>query len=213
MAITKSQLEIFVDTYLKSLKSHLVKRRDRKFIQKAISMITAITADSPCCSDDTAVIDLHTPYDNFFTNTVRVLLTGVDRRKFGQSIQRVLDKLYNALFDPCCTEEISLTIGGTGANYAVLFSVHDPETNFLLGSITLSNVGENPITRVFTIRKSNVYKYCVKPTINPTSLVMDLVNDTPATLINNIVFTVGTTTCTTTDVVSNEANRTLLLTP
>lgn len=102
MSLRKSQLEIFVETYLKSLKSHLVRRSDRKYIQKAINMIIAITAGSPCCLVGTSSIDLFTPYDNKLTNTVRVLINELDRRKWKQSIARTIKLLENSIFINCC---------------------------------------------------------------------------------------------------------------
>lgn len=105
--IKQSQLELFVIAYLKRIRSKAVLRRERKYIQKAISMIIAITSDSPCCTDPNGSIDLSTPYDNTLTNTIRVLINGVDRRKWKQSIERVLQLLNDQLNDPCCTTTVT----------------------------------------------------------------------------------------------------------
>lgn len=102
MAITKSQLEIFVETYLKSLKSHLVRRSDKKYIQKAANMILAATTDSPCCTDNTTVIDLYTPHDNKLTDTIRAFLQKIDKRRWKQSLKRTILLLQRVVFDPCC---------------------------------------------------------------------------------------------------------------
>lgn len=112
--ISQSQLELFTTAYLKRIRNKGVLRRERKFIKKAISMLIAITADSPCCTDAFAVIDLYTPYDNTLTNAVRTLTIGINRRKWGKSIQRILDLLNNTLNDPCCdniTMNFSATLG------------------------------------------------------------------------------------------------------
>lgn len=118
MSITKSQLEIFVETYLKSLKSHLIRKSDRKYIQKAINMITAITTDSPCCSSPTEIINLFTPFDNKLTNTVRVFLTGIDRRKYKQSIERTISLLNNSILSPCCIIPVTFKLYSENFEYS-----------------------------------------------------------------------------------------------
>lgn len=117
--ISQSQLELFVIAYLKRTRSKAVVRRERKYIQKTISLIIAITAESPCCTDDIAVIDLHTPYDNQLTNTTRVLLHGIDRRKYKKSIERTILLLQNILTPPCC-ENIIVDFSGTALPHSCI---------------------------------------------------------------------------------------------
>lgn len=162
MAFTKSQLEIFVETYLKSLKSHLVKRSDRKYIQKAINMIIAITTDSPCCTNPDDTIELFTPFDNKLTSTVSELLQKIDRRRHKQSIERTLNLLRNILVSTCCNlQPINVVIDSSCSPTPVSLKISFIGQNGQQSKVVIINSSTN-----FTMNIAGDYKIIVEA-INP----------------------------------------------
>jgi len=166
--ISQSQLELFVIAYLKRIRAKSTLRRERKFIIKAIAMIIAITADSPCCQEDPEPVLFGTPNDNTLTNTIRTLISGIDRRKHGKSIQRTLLLLNQYLYE-CCVNSITYELTSTGAQNPLLKfkgengviykevtedgatgQVFVPENTRVIASITSEGTGETCNTIILT---------------------------------------------------------------
>lgn len=94
----KSGVEEFVDAYLTKITS-VNKRRYLQSLIKGSKLILDVLKPA-CCTPVTEIII--GSRENDFTNTIRALLIGIDRRKWRKSLQNAVDKINNVVNDPCC---------------------------------------------------------------------------------------------------------------
>jgi len=93
-----SPLELYITAYLRGASR---KNIGRNFVSKALALVDE-KLGVPCCSDPTATINLHTRFDNDFTNTVRMTLVSLPKKGNVQALNRIHKILYNFLNPPCC---------------------------------------------------------------------------------------------------------------
>lgn len=79
----KTPIEKFVESFVKQTKNMSV---GLKHIQKAEALIDKKLGY--CCDHPTGTLDLHTPLDNLFTNTIRMYLLTMTRDGNEHSLQR-----------------------------------------------------------------------------------------------------------------------------
>ena len=93
-----SPLELYVIAYLKQGSR---KRIGRTFVEKALALVDE-KLGIPCCIDPGATINLHTRFNNDFTNTVQMMLASLERKGNVRALNRVHRLLYTYLNPPCC---------------------------------------------------------------------------------------------------------------
>lgn len=97
---TRLNFEHFVESWIKGQPKSRATRDDRRFVEKAITMI-AFKLGDPCCTDPDAVVEFQTRHDNNLTNTLRGLLTFESLKGKRKSLLRTKNKL-QAFLDGCC---------------------------------------------------------------------------------------------------------------
>lgn len=99
--LRRSNIEMFVEAWLKKLRNVSNKRSERKYVEKAITLLTAYNTQA-CCEDIPEPMEF-ARQDNDLTEYIKKTLGGsFDRRKYRQSLDRAIEQLTFFLEDPCC---------------------------------------------------------------------------------------------------------------
>jgi hypothetical protein len=113
--LSESNIEQFTKAFLSKFRNANQRRAVRPFVEKAIKQIDFFL-NPPCCDDPEASIEF-SRRNNSLTQYISAILNNkVDRRKWGKSLQRTKDFLYQFLAPACCDtgdNSYSLTFVGT----------------------------------------------------------------------------------------------------
>ncbi len=97
----KSQIELFVISYLKRLRNTNKFRSEKVFLEKSIAIIDWFLG-VPCCGDPTGSVEF-SHRDNTLTRFLsQQLTTDRDRRSLRKSLERTRELIGDILVDPCC---------------------------------------------------------------------------------------------------------------
>lgn len=181
----RKPIEYLVIAYLRLITSGNRLRSERKFLEKAIVIINRILGH-PCCDDETAVVDLITPYDNQITTSLKNILLGgeIVRRSFRHSLFRLLDLLNKYLYD-CCTETLTVNFT-TAAATDVTVNFTDVVTGQVLYTTTTVGGASQAINlpaRYFG--PGALVKVCMNVINAPTAPAVDTVSAGATTVVSS----------------------------
>lgn len=186
-SINKSRLEIYIESYIKIHPLRQVRNKD--FIRKAIVYIEQFL-ENTCCSDNDAIVDLHTRLDNELTRTVLHILQNISLKGNKRSIERSLSLLENYLESPCCCTDIIVIFDETFLeSYTtedVRLRVLDNATSDILGETELGGEAIQTLcipNEYFSTTNARLCISSTTPDVNPLCVFRMTYNDGGGTVV------------------------------